>query len=212
MSTQRQPAALTKKLSVVTVAALVTLWGAAAAAESDSIATLGLSTRVAVQNAGQAPESGTDFTMHFGARVELLYVLGAEVEIMQGQPRLAGDIYRPTLRLTGHLHLLNTEYVDLYLAAGTAASRGGDLLDVKGESTMYRLGGGLDLIHGGHWALGADGFWNVAGASFYRDQIDTHEQALTSATSPEALQAALDDPPRFDAGHYEIGFSLRYFF
>ena len=208
----------TSRTSTPLSAALVVLgvwWGMGAAvahAESDSIVTAGVSTRVALQNSGESASGGTDYTLHVGARVELLYVLGAEIEIAQIPPQMRGDIYRPSMRLTGHLHLFNSESFDLYLGAGTAARHGGDLLDIRGETTMYRLGGGMELVRGGHWAFGMDLYWNVAGIGFYEGKIEEKEAELSAAATPEEVEAALEERPGFDAGHYELGFAIRYFF
>lgn len=174
----------------------------AAWADSDSLATLGASTRVAYQTPGVTEASGNDYSLHLGLRAELLYLFGAEFEYTPVPDRLANDIYRPSLRLTGHLHLLNLEHFDLYLGAGMASNTFKGVVNPEGEQTLYRAGGGFEIIPGNHWAIGFDGYWNVAGLGHYNTRL---------SESLEGGDGMPDPREQVDPRMMEFGVALRYY-
>jgi hypothetical protein len=192
-----------KKLLVAALAALASVgWGASAWADSDSLATLGFSGRVTWQAPGAAAEAQQDYSFHAGLRAEFLYVLGAEFEYAPLPERLQGDIYRPSMRLTGHLHLVNSRYFDLHLGVGMASSRLGDLFDVEGATTVYRAGAGMEVVLGGHWALGLDSYWGVAGLGYFNQRLRASLQEGGGFPSPQE---------QVDPSQIEVGLALRYY-
>ncbi len=177
-------------------------WASVARAESDSVVTLGFSGRLSFQKPGQSLEGGEDYLLHAGMRVELLYLLGAEFEAAYVPDRLSGDIYRPGYRLTGHLHMANYQYFDLYLGVGLASGRFKDVVDVEGETTVYRVGSGMEIILGGHWGLGAEVYWSVAGLGHFNKRL------TESLQNEQGIPDPLD---QVDPGQIEVGIALRYY-
>lgn len=201
-----------------TAAALVFLTatiavGNTAHADADSIATLGLGTRVTYQNPGDRGISTSDYSTHFGVRAKALYILGMDIEYAPIPTSQRGDLYRPSKRLTGHLHLLNTEHVGLWLGIGTAAPSVAGLFDLKGKRTLYRLGGGAEWIFSQRWALGLDAYWTPPSVGAYLDQLaeatPDEEAVAAAAQSGEPIDTSI---PRYDVSHLEIGGSLRVYF
>ncbi|MEL6181029.1 MAG: hypothetical protein AAFS10_18875, partial [Myxococcota bacterium] len=170
-------------------------------ADADSLVTLGASTRVAYQTPGVTEASSEDYSFHVGLRLELLYLFGAEIEYTPVPERLADDIYRPSLRLTGHLHLLNLQHFDLYLGVGMASDSFAGVVDPEGEQTLYRMGGGFEIIPGHHWAIGFDGYWNVAGLGHYNTRLGDSLQEGDGVPDPRE---------QLDPGMMEFGVALRY--
>ena len=116
--------------------------------------------------------------------------------------RLERDIYRTPLRLTGHLHLVNSQYFDLHLGVGLASDGFGDLVDIEGASTVYRAGLGMEIVIGGHWALGLDGYWNLPGLGHYNSRLTTSLQEERGIPSPSG---------QIDSTQIEAGVALRYY-
>ncbi len=173
-----------------------------AMADSDSWATVGAGARLAYQEPGLTEATGQDYMLALGVRGEFLYAFGAEFEYMPLAKRLEDDIYRSSLRLTVHLHLVNSRYFDLHLGAGFASDSFGDLVNVEGASTVYRLGVGTEIVLGGHWALGVDGYWNLPGLGYYN-------QRLTASLQDEGEVPSPSD--QIDPSQIEFGFALRYY-
>ena len=171
-------------------------------ADSDSLATLGFSGRMSYQTPGQTVASGEDYTFHGGLRLELFYLFGAEFEATYVPDELSGDIYRPSYRLTGHLHLMNFRYLDFYLGVGLASAELGDVVNIEGPSTIYRAGGGLEIIIAGHWALGVDAYWSVAGIGYFNKRL---------TESLQNDQGIPDPMEQVDPGQIEVGLALRYY-
>ena len=198
-ATRLSKRALALTITVITVLlSMVTV----ASAESNSLLTLGATTRLAYQAPGETTKSGDDYSLHVGMRLELLYLFGAEIEYTPVPARLEGDIYRPSMRLTGHLHLLNFEQFDLYLGAGLAGDEISHLVDIEGQSTVMRVGGGFEIIPDGHWSIGVDGYWNVAGLGYYNEGLS------------DSLSQGGDIPDPRDQikpGMIELGLALRYY-
>jgi hypothetical protein len=177
--------------------------GGVAWADSDSLATVGLSGRMTYQTPGELAQSGQDYGLHMGLRTEFLYVFGAEFEYAALQGNAGQDIYRPTMRLTGHLHLVNSRYFDLHLGLGLASAQFGDLVNVEGATTVYRTGVGMEVILGGHWAVGLDSYWSVAGLGHFNDRL---------RDSLQSEEGGFPDPrEQVDPTQIEVGLALRYY-
>ena len=184
------------------VISLVGGWSTSASAESDSLATLGAGARILHQQPGATAEAGQDTMFGLGLRAEFLYLFGAEFEYVPMAVRLSQDIYRAPLRLTGHLHLVNSRYFDLHLGVGMASDGFNDLVDVEGRSTVYRAGVGMEIVAAGHWAVGLDGYWNLPGLGHYNQRLSTslrNEQGVPNPTE------------QVDSRQIEVGLSLRYY-
>lgn len=177
--------------------------GSVAWADSDSLATVGLSGRMTYQTPGELAQSGQDYNFHLGLRTEFLYVFGGEFEYAALPGGAGKDIYRPNMRLTGHLHLVNSRYFDLHLGLGLASANFGDLVNVEGTSTVYRTGVGMEVILGGHWAVGLDSYWNVAGLGYFNDRL---------RDSLQGEEGAFPNPrDQVDPSQIEVGLALRYY-
>lgn len=180
---------------------VATLWSQGEAfADSTSLATVAASTRVAYHNAGPVSGVSPETTMHLGARVKFLYALGAELEVAPLPSRQSNDIYRPLMRMTGHLHLMNFKYFDLYLGAGTAADTFGDLVNFEGRSTLLRAGGGFEVILGSRWAIGVDGYWSVPALGHFNERL---------SESLREDQGVPDPMGQVDPHQIEVGLALR---
>lgn len=180
----------------------VLLSSAPALADSDSWATVGAGARVAYQDQGASEATGQDYMLALGLRGEFLYAFGAEFEYMPLPSRLEEDIYRTAMRFTLHLHLVNSRYFDLHLGTGLASDGFGDLFNMEGASTVYRVGAGTEVILGGHWAIGFDGYWNLPGLGYYN-------QRLSSSLKEDGEIANPKD--QVDPSQIEFGLSVRYY-
>lgn len=189
-------------LALAAAWAVVLGWQAEARADSDSLFTLAGSTKVAFQGQGDTVATGSDFGLYLGMRLEALWLFGAEFEYTPVQHGIADDIYRPSLRATAHIHVVNFSVFDMYLGAGMAADGFGDLVDLEGASTVYRFGGGFEVIPDGHWAIGVDGYWNIAGVGYFNTRLNTSLDQ----------EGGLPDPlTQVDSKNIEIGLALRYY-
>jgi hypothetical protein len=200
-------------IATIAVIAVTIALAPSAHADADSVATLGLGTRVAYQNAGDRGVSTSDYTTHFGVRAKALYILGLEVEYAPIPTSQRGDLFRPSKRLTGHLHIVNSDRVGAWLGFGTAADSFGGLFDLDGDRTLYRLGGGAEWIFSKHWALGLDAYWTPPSVGAYLTSVE--DAAPDEASVAAAARAG--DPidtsiPRYDASHFEVGGSVRVYF
>ncbi len=202
MKKQEQP----HLIRVVTFSLLVLAMLAAPAvafAESDSWATLGASGRVTWQAPGETPAAQNDIAVHLGLRGELFYVFGAEFEYTPVPENQRADIYRPSMRLTGHLHLVNSHYFDLHLGVGLASAGFGDLINPEGDTTLYRAGAGMEFIISGHWAIGVDTYWSTAGLGHFNKRLRASLQDETEGFPNPADQLS---PTQLEAG-----LALRYY-
>ncbi len=206
------PKSFSLSLMIFSVAAAIVLLASPALADSDSAATVAVSSRLSYQNSGEGDFQGDNYTLHLGMRAEFLYFLGAEFEVATMRQSDQSDYFRPDLRLTGHLHLINNESFDLYLGIGLAADNGADLLNASGATTLYRLGGGAEYIFDRHWALGVDLYWNLPGRGYVDRDIDAERQDLEANGSLEDAQALLDQGYDYDTSNFELGLAVRYFF
>ncbi len=207
------PVALRAALAAVAFATVTVAFASGAHADADSLATFGVGTRLAYQNPGDRGVSTSDYTTHFGVRAKALYILGLELEYAPIPDTQRGDLFRPSKRLTGHLHVLNTERVGAWLGFGTAATSVSGLFDLDGKRTLYRLGGGAEWVFSKHWALGLDAYWTPPSVGAYLSQLEA--AAPDEASLAAAAQAG--DPidtsiPKYDASHVEIGGSVRVYF
>lgn len=196
------PSSTHRRLCLAAVTCGVLLVCSPALADSDSWATVGAGARLAYQEPGLTEATGQDYMLALGLRGEFLYAFGAEFEYVPMAERLESDIYRSSLRLTLHLHLVNSRYFDLHLGAGLASDGFGDLFDTEGASTVYRLGAGMEVVLGGHWALGLDGYWNVPGIGYYNQRLTASLQDSGEIPNPRE---------QIDPRQIEFGFALRYY-
>ena len=196
------PRSTHRRLCTVALVCGVLFAASPALADSDSWATAGLGARLAYQEPGMTDATGQDYMLALGLRGELFYAFGAEFEYVPLASRLEQDIYRSSLRLTVHLHLVNSRYFDLHLGAGLASDTFGDLFNTEGASTVYRLGAGTEIVLGGHWALGIDGYWNLPGIGYYNQRLTSSLQDTGEIPSPSE---------QIDPRQIEFGFALRYY-
>jgi hypothetical protein len=189
-------------LLTVAVLCAALLSAGTAMADSDDWATVGAGARLAYQEPGMTDASGQDYMLALGLRGELLYAFGAEIEYVPLSDRLESDIYRSSLRLTAHLHLVNSRYFDFHLGVGLASDSLGDLVNLEGASTLYRLGAGTEIVLGGHWAIGIDGYWNLPGLGYYNQRLTASLQDGGEVANPRE---------QIDPSQIEFGFALRYY-
>ena len=97
---------------------------------------------------------------------------------------------------------MNFKYFDLYLGVGLASATFSDLVDIEGPSTVYRVGGGAEVILGGHWALGVDAYWGLAGIGYFNKRL---------TESLQSEQVIPDPRDQIDPDQIELGFALRYY-
>jgi hypothetical protein len=186
----------------LTVSLTALAFSSEASADSDSLVTVGAGARLVHQQSGATADSGPDTMLGLGLRAEFLYAFGAEFEYVPMAMRLQRDIYRSPFRLTGHLHLVNSRYFDFHLGVGMASDGFGDLLDLEGGSTVYRAGAGMEIIVGGHWAVGLDGYWHLPGVGHYNERLRRSLQEERGVPSPS---------DQVDSRQIEVGVALRYY-
>ncbi len=120
------------------------------------------------------------------------------------------------------IHLVNSEYFGLHLSPGLAGANVGDSFNPVGDSTWYRLGGGLEGRYS-NFALGFEAHWTMPGETQIERHIEDNGEALlaeyieglgSTAEIPSDLSSistgdALDI---LNLDRVELTIGLRYYF
>lgn len=162
------------RYAAAAVLCALALSAAPAAADSDSLLTLGVGAQysyVSPQVAGTPEVAGHQYGLV--GRLKVLRFLGVEgVTQLDQDPKTQADRHlSPRYQLGAMLNLLPTDYFTLFVVAGIGAHDAGDLFDLNGRSTSFHGGPGLEVYLGDHVALGGDVRFRVPGPHFVKDAV-----------------------------------------
>jgi hypothetical protein len=188
---------------------LLLVWPVGARALDDDFWGIGVGTHLLVVDGQGGRETGIGATV----RGRFLWVLGLEMSMadVESSPSIRGvSPFRSSLLI----HVVQTDHFHFYLSPGLAGQNVGDALNPAGDSTWYRLGGGVELRLLEGLRLGLETHWTVPGESalarYIDDSGDVNEymsQALSSSSvSPSDFIGLLP----LDRLEFSIG--LRYYF
>lgn len=202
----------------VTVAAVAVMaLGLAGPTSASEFGEVGLGTQFLVV----AGDGGSSAGVGFDLRGRFLYVLGVDFSAasINGNEAVWGP---SAYRLGFVIQAVTTEYFALYLSPGMSGDTIGDTFNPGGDTTWFRLGGGLE-IRLDRFALGFDVHWTVPGKNQIETYVDEHEEELLAeyagglGTSGEVPP----DPASMSTGElldvlpldrFEFTIGLRYYF
>lgn len=126
----------------------------------------------------------------FGARLKLLRLLA--VDVAYTPPRdVAENVDLATTanwRLSAMLYLLNFDNFGLYAGGGFGAEDAGDLVYFRGDTTWYRLGGGMEVVSNRHLALTTEAFWTVPGLTMTERKLNEEFNDVRDVSPSDLLE------------------------
>jgi hypothetical protein len=202
--------------------ALVGLLALPARASALDFGGVGLGTQLLVVDGEDGAEAGLGLNL----RTRFLWVMGFELSLANVESSEAvwgATPYRTSLLI----HAVQSEYFHLYLSPGLAGERFGDAFNPVGDTTWYRVGGGVEvrLVQG--LRLGADLHWTIPSQSVLERYIDENRDRLLAdyiaAAGPNFrpprsaadVTQGLSTSELFDLiplDRLELAVSLRYYF
>jgi hypothetical protein len=179
---------------------------------------VGLGTQLLVVDGEEGAAAG----LGLNVRTRFLWVLGLEMTLANVQSSEAvwgATPYRAALLV----HAVQHPAFHLYLSPGLAGERFGDAFNPVGDTTWYRVGGGLEfrLVEG--LRLGAELHWTIPSQTVLERYVDENQDRLladylesygASARPPRSI-ADVSTSQLLDVlplDRFEFAVNLRYYF
>lgn len=216
--------------AAVFVCSFAGLGVSSAYAGSKSLFTFGLGTSMGVSRhtpLGADPKAA--FSGELNMKFKMLHCLALEfayspVDKLQETESLVFD---SRFRLSALLYIVPTYPVNFYLKGGLGSGGFTDLFRVKGDSTSYHAGAGLDWHIGDHVVVGAEFLLLIPGVHSVTNTLSTQAteriaryqqyQRLNGALSasegtPDTSSTALSVKDFISPNNFRVAITARYFF
>ncbi len=138
---------------ITLLALLVFIPTGPAAADSDSILTVGVGAGAGLRHlgGGSFAPSETTFVNHGSVRVKMLWLLGADISVdltkddKLTEPAQDALVFASKIRTTALFYAIPASALSLYLGGGIGAPDVGHIFDPMSATNSYHVGGGLEV-------------------------------------------------------------------